>query len=115
MRWLLIFLITTLMFITSCVEYVPHKRINFLSSFSPDVVYYKLYVSEAPEQVTVKSRSFNIDDGLNTGELDKLTSRMSIDLTELLDKGEYYIGVTTVGSNNEESEMRRVEHVIIIK
>ena len=114
MRWVLIFLITTIMFITSCMGYVPNKRMNFLCSFSPDVVYYKLYVSEAPEQVTRKSRSFNINDGLNTGKLDDLTNRISINLTELLDKGEYYIGVTAVGSNNEESEIRRVEHVIII-
>ena len=104
-----------MMFICACVSQVPHKHINFLRSFSPDVSNYKLYVSEAPIPVTNKSRSFVIKDGLNTGKLDELTSRISVDLTELLDKGEYFVGVTSVGSNKEESELIVLDRIIVVK
>ena len=104
-----------MLFFSSCVQQTINKHITFLQSFSPDVSHYKLYVSEAPVAVTNKSRSFVIKDGLNTGKLDELTSRISVDLTELLDKGEYFIGVTSVGSNKEESEMIILDRIIVVK
>ena len=104
-----------MLFVCSCISQVSHKHITFLQSFSPDVMHYKLYVSEAPVAVTSKSRSFVIKDGLNTGKFDELTSRMSVDLTELLNKGEYFIGVTSVGNNKEESEMIVLDRITVIK
>ena len=109
-----IFLII-MMFIVACTEYIPHKHINFLQSFSPDISHYNLYVSEAPEKVSVKSKSYIIKDGFNTGEFDELTSRISVDLTELLGSGEYYIGITAIGPDNEESKMKLLNNIIIIE
>ncbi len=104
-----------MVFVMSCTEYVSHKRINFLQSFSPNITHYNLYVAEAPEKVSIKSKSYIIKDGFNTGEFDELTSRISIDLTELLGSGEYYIGITAMGPDNEESKMKLLDNVIIIE
>ena len=109
------FLISTLLFIFACAQSTPHKHINFLQSFSPDIIYYNLYVSEAPIPVTNQSKSFIIKNGLNIGKFNELTSRISVDLTELLDDGEYFIGVTSVGNNNEESKMMISDRVIVVK
>ena len=115
MKTILIFLITIMLFTMSCVNSAKHKHINFLKSFSSDVSHYKLYVSKVPEKVTYKSKSYIIKEGLNC-ELDELTSRISIDVTNLIDeKGEYYIGISAVSNSNEESKLKVSEVAIILE
>ena len=115
MKKILIFLITIMLFIISCENSIKHRHINFLKSFSSDVSHYKLYVSKVPDKVTYKSKSYIIKEGLNC-ELDELTSRISIDLTNLIDeKGEYYIGVSAVSNSNEESKLKILKSPIILE
>ncbi len=116
MHKFIIFLITT-MLIVSCMGNVKHTHthINFLQSSSPNVAYYRLYVSEFPKKVTNRSKKFTIKDGLNTGEFDDATKRMSIDLTELIGKGSYYIGVSSVSVDDEESKIRILDKVVVVE
>jgi len=111
----MLFLILFMIFFASCVGFVGHKRIQFLKSFSPDVMYYKLYVSKAPKKVTNESKSFIINDGVNTGKFGDEISTVSVDLTKLLGRGEYYIGVTSVGKNEEESVIRSLDKVTVVE
>jgi len=115
MRLIILFLIVAMMFFASCVGFVEHKRVRFLKSFSPDVIHYKLYVSEAPKKVTNRSKNFIIKGGLNTGKFDDITSRMSIDLTELIGKGSYYIGVSSVSVDKEESKIIMLDRVVVVE
>lgn len=94
---------------------IKYKQISFLRSFSPDVVYYKLYISKVPNSVTYKSKSYIIKEGLNC-KLDELTSRISIDSINLgNERGEYYIGISSVNNLNEESEIETSKITIILE
>ena len=115
MKKMLYFLIVMVVFITSCIIPIKHRRFSFLKSFSPDVTYYKLYMSKVPNRVTYKSKSYIIKEGLNC-KLDELTSRISIDLANLCDKsGEYYIGISSVNNLKEESKIEVSEITVILE
>lgn len=76
---------------------IKNVNISFPASTSPDVVGYKLYISQAPDAVTYDSESFDL--GSNT----------SVDLSSLPDMlnkdGSFNIGVTAVDDTGNESDM----------
>ena len=115
MRYIKLFLIVVVLILTSCATCPDNKRISFLQSFSPDVDHYRLYVSEVPDKVTTKSCSFLIAEDLNTGKYDPLTNKVSIDLSELVDPGSYYLGISSVGTNDEESKLIISDKVVVVK
>jgi len=118
----LIFLSIVIFMFSSCAikpSYIGsigtcHKNISFLKSFSPDVIYYKLYVSKVPNKVTYKSNSYIIREGVN-GRLDELTSRIHIDLIDFCEVGKYNIGISAVNDVKEESRINIVDTPIIIE
>jgi len=112
-KFIILLIITTM--VVSCVGNMKHKHINFLQSFSPNIAHYKLYVSESPKRITNKSKIFIIKDGLNTGKFDYITNKISIDLTELIGKGSYYIGVSSVSIDKEESKIIMLDRVVIVE
>lgn len=79
------------------------KVISFPASDSPDVVGYKLYVAEAPVEVTYDSEAFDL--GNNT----------SIDLASLegmaTKDGIFNIGVTAVDDAGNESSMSKANEI----
>lgn len=76
---------------------------SFPASDSPDVVSYKLYVAEAPTEVTYDSESFDLGNN-TTVDLSTLPSMTSKD-------GVYNIGVVAVDDAGNESSMSKMNDV----
>ncbi len=82
---------------------VKNVTISFPASGSPDVVEYKLYIEEAPEEVTYDSEAF------------LLGNHTSVDLSTLpgitTKDGTYNLGITAVDDAGNESSMSKIADV----
>ncbi len=85
------------------------KTIKFPPSSSPDVVGYKLYLEEAPNEVTYDSESIDLGNPVDPSGL------VVVDLTkfsELTTKdGVYNIGITAIDDAGNESSMSKASDV----
>ena len=85
------------------------RTLKFRASDSPDVVKYKLYVSEVPEEVGYDSESVDLDNQpdadnyivVNLAELSIMTTKDGI----------YNLGVTAVDDAGNESSMSKAADV----
>lgn len=79
------------------------KLMQFDASDSPDVVGYKLYVEESPNEVTYESESFDLGNNttIDLTSIDGMTTR----------DGVYNIGVTAVDDAGNESSMSKATDV----
>ena len=84
---------------------VKQVTISFPASGSPDVVGYKMYIEEAPTEVTYDSESFD------------LGNETSVDLSTLpgmtTKDGTYNIGITALDDADNESSMSKISDVAL--
>ena len=85
------------------------RTLKFKASDSPDVVTYKLYVEEAPADVTYNSENMGLGNDVNTEgyiivDMSKLQPLVTKD-------GIYNIGITAVDDAGNESSMAKASNV----
>lgn len=84
---------------------MPVKNVNlsFSPSGSPDVVGYKMYIEEAPNEVSYDSESFDLgmNTNINIADLANITTKDGI----------YNIGITAIDDAGNESSMSKMGEV----
>ena len=82
---------------------VLNTKISFPASESPDVIGYKLYIEQAPNQVSYESKSFDLGN----------KTEIFISTLEGMDQvdGVYNLGVTSVDDAGNESDLTVLEGV----